>query len=229
MKMKFGALVVDGRGKIGGHVASKNRAGAYLRTKVTPVNPQTAFQNTARARLTTLSQAWRDLTQDQRNAWNSAVLDFQKTDIFGDLKSPTGFNLYVRLNSNLDAIGAAAIDEPPLPSAVPTVDIGALTIDVGLGDTATLATSGAVPAGTAMQVWLTPGVSAGVNFVKSEYRLLQVFAAAAGSPHDIQAAQVARFGTPAEGTKVFAKIVFTNILTGQNSTQQSVSTIVVST
>ena len=30
MKMKWGALVVDGRGKIGGQVASKNRAGAYL-------------------------------------------------------------------------------------------------------------------------------------------------------------------------------------------------------
>jgi len=44
MKMKFGAIVVDGRGKIGGHVASKNRGGAYLRTKVTPSNPQTGYQ-----------------------------------------------------------------------------------------------------------------------------------------------------------------------------------------
>ena len=39
--MKFGALVVDGRNKIGGQVASKNRAGAYLRNKVTPSKKRT--------------------------------------------------------------------------------------------------------------------------------------------------------------------------------------------
>ena len=37
MKTKFGAIIVAGSGKINGFVASKNRAGAYLRTKVTPV------------------------------------------------------------------------------------------------------------------------------------------------------------------------------------------------
>ena len=31
-----------------------------------------------------MSQAWRSLTEDQRQQWNDAVLDFQKTDIFGD-------------------------------------------------------------------------------------------------------------------------------------------------
>ena len=39
MKIKFGSEVVDGRGKIGGHVYSKNKGGAYKRTKVTPSNP----------------------------------------------------------------------------------------------------------------------------------------------------------------------------------------------
>jgi len=87
MKIKFGALVVDGRGKIGGHVASKNRGGAYLRTKVTPVNPQTSFQNAVRNRLTAFAQAWRGLAASQRAAWNSSVSDFSKTDIFGDIKT----------------------------------------------------------------------------------------------------------------------------------------------
>jgi len=36
MKTLFGAIVVDGRGKLGGHVASKNRHGSYFRTKVSP-------------------------------------------------------------------------------------------------------------------------------------------------------------------------------------------------
>ena len=58
MKIKWGALMVDGRGKIGGQVASKNRAGAYMRNKVTPVNQQTSYQLTVRNRLSYYSQNW---------------------------------------------------------------------------------------------------------------------------------------------------------------------------
>ena len=80
MKILWGALVVDGRRKIGGQVASKNRGGAYMRNKVTPVNPQTAAQTAIRNRLAGLSQAWRALTAAQRAAWNGAV---------GTLREPT--------------------------------------------------------------------------------------------------------------------------------------------
>ena len=55
MKIKFGAIVVDGRNKIGGHVMSKNRAGAYMRTKVSPVNPRSLDQMSVRSRLSAIS------------------------------------------------------------------------------------------------------------------------------------------------------------------------------
>ena len=88
MKAKFGAIVVDGRGKIGGHVATKNKSGSYFRTKVTPVNPQSASQNSVRSRLATRAQAWKGLTAAQRTSWNAAVNDFQRTNIFGDTVIP---------------------------------------------------------------------------------------------------------------------------------------------
>ena len=62
MKIKWGAMVVDGSGKLGGHVASKNRGGSYFRTKVTPTNPNSTSQAAVRSRLTALSQAFRALT-----------------------------------------------------------------------------------------------------------------------------------------------------------------------
>lgn len=43
-KIKFGMMMTDARGKLGGQVFSKNRSGSYVRTKVTPVNPQTTTQ-----------------------------------------------------------------------------------------------------------------------------------------------------------------------------------------
>jgi hypothetical protein len=225
MKMKFGALVVAGSGKVGGHVASRNRAGAYLRTKVTPVNPSTSSQLTVRQRLTNFSQAWRGLTEAQRAAWNAAVGSYARTDVFGDLKNPTGFNLYQRLNNNLNAVGQAALTLPPIVDEVLTVNFTGLAGAAG-ASTLALTLSGAVPAGTSMKVFATPGVSPGVSFVKSEYRLIAVEAAATASPVASGADWELKFGDLVAGQKVFVKVVFVNNTTGQESNAQQLSAIV---
>lgn len=224
MKMKFGALVVDGRGKIGGHVASRNRSGAYLRTKVTPVNPATLYQVAARALLTSLSQGWRALTQAQRTAWDAAVSDFAGTDIFGDLKNPTGKNLYTRLNANLRNAGQSLISSPPVPSGAELALAGALVITNG--GAKTVAYTGATAAST-VQVWATAGQSPGKKFVKSEYRLVTIFTGGDPSPVDIATEYEARFGEPAVGSKVFVQLRCVNNDTGETGQATETSTIVV--
>lgn len=114
-KVKFGMMAVDMRNKLGGQVFSKNRGGAYIRTKVTPANAQTSFQTAVRAILTFFAQSFRTLTAAQILAWNNAVSDFTGTDIFGDVRTPSGINLYIRLNANLAKVGEPAISDPPLP------------------------------------------------------------------------------------------------------------------
>lgn len=225
MKAKFGAIVVDGRNKVGGHVFSKNRAGAYMRTKVTPVNPQTSFQSEARNRLTEFSQQWRTLTEDQRAAWNAAVSNWQRTDIFGDLKSPTGLNLFVRLNTELDIVGGSALTTPPLPGEVPAITELSLTtnagglVSIGYGPSP-------VPADTSWKVFGTPPVSPGKNFVKSEYRLFATVGAAGTTPLVADTQYAARFGAPVEGQKIFIGLQPVNELTGQVGQMITVSAIV---
>jgi len=226
MKMKFGAIVVDGRGKIGGHVASKNRAGAYLRTKVTPVNPQTAFQLGVRNRFTGLSQGWRGLTEGQRTSWNAAVTDYQVTDIFGDLKNPTGINLYQRLNNNLLTIGEAQVSVPPLPSAVQAVVLASIAAAAGAG-TITATYAPAIDAFTKVKVFATAPGSAGKSFVKSEYRLIDVIVTADGSPFDISTEYDAKFGSVGvAGQKIFMKFVPVNLATGQEGSPSQASAVV---
>jgi len=227
MKMKFGAIVTDGRGKIGGQVASKNRSGAYLRTKVTPVNRQSASQTAVRNRLAGLSQGWRSLSDAQRAAWNAAVGDFAKTNIFGDLVNPTGFNLYQRLNNNLIRIGESAITTPPTPAAITDIVIGALTMDASDGSVSLAYTAGG-DAGSEIEVWATPPVSAGVSFVKSEYRLVTQVTANTASPLDMAADYIAKFGaiTGAAGMKVFVKTVAISVTTGQAGVPQTTSGII---
>lgn len=224
MKAKFGMVVVAGSGKIGGHVASRNRAGAYFRTKVTPVNPQSTAQLAVRNRLGTRSQAWRGLTDTQRAAWNGAVSAFAKTDIFGDLKNPSGFNLYQAINNNLLTVGGAAISVPPQPGAVSTVTITSITPAAGTG-LIPMVLSGAVPASTAVKVFATAPQSPGVSFVKSEYRLITTLPAATATPVALGAAYSTKFGSWLVGQKIFFKLVFVSTVSGQQSLPLQLATI----
>lgn len=218
----FGA--VDGRGKIGGHVASKNRGGAYARVKVTPSNPQTSFQLAARNLLTSLSQGWRSLTQVQRDSWDAAVGSFAKTDVFGNLRNPTGKNLYGALNANLSNIGQAAITDAPLPAGGGEVVAGTAVITNGGAKTIAHTDD---TAGHTVQVWATPGVSPGKKFLKNDYRLVTTFAGGAASPANIATAYEARFGEPAVGTRVGIRLVSVNNTTGEAGTPSESTTIVV--
>lgn len=228
MKTKFGAIIVDGRGKINGMVAAKNRAGAYLRTKVTPVNPRSTAQSEVRNRLAGLAQGWRGLTVAQILAWNAAVSNFAKTDIFGDLKNPSGFNLYCRLNSNLLIASESAIANPPLPGAVESIDSISVAMDIGAGGFA-LTFSPAIPATDKFLILATPGVSAGRSFSKNLFRVIEVVENGDTSPYDFETSYTAKFGVPAVGQKVFVAMVGINISTGQQGVPVQASTIVVTT
>ena len=225
MKAKFGAIVVAGSGKIGGHVASRNRGGAYFRTKVTPVNPDTAAQAAARASLSTFSQGWRSLTAAERAAWNAAVSDFAKTDVFGDLKNPSGFNLYIRLNRVIAELGGSAITDPPIPESVATIDTPVLTYTVG---TPALSLAFNIASGddAGYEVLATPPLSAGKNFVKSEYRKIDAGTSDPSSPLDIKTAYLAVFGSlGAVGQKIFVKIIPAGSTSGIKGVGVSTSTI----
>ncbi len=226
MKIKFGSIVVDARNKIGGHVASKNRFGAYIRTKVTPTNPRTGAQLTARNRLASLSSGWRNLTQAQRDQWNDAAKLYQKTDIFGDLKTNTGLQLYVGINSNLMLFGGSPIDVPPQPTQAAISVVTGLTAD-STPQALQLLLNGNVPDTSYMVVKATPPLSPGKNFVESELRVIGTYAPSATTPISLLSDYQAKFGnlSPA-GNKVFVEVYFIDEETGIPSQRQKVSAII---
>lgn len=208
------AIVADIRNKIAGSVFSKNRYGPYIRTKVTPVNPSTTAQQTVRNRLATNSQAWRSLTQAQRDSWISAAPNFPFTDIFGNAKILSGQALYVKLNNNLAITGTAPIATAPAPIAVPALDsivgdvVSTTAISFEYAPTP-------VPADFALIVVATPSVSPGKAFVKNLFRNVTAIAAAAASPQNLFSAYVAVHGIPVLGQKVFIKAFYISTTTGQ--------------
>jgi len=227
MKAKFGAIVVDGRGKLGGHVASKNRAGSYFRTKVTPTNPQTSAQVNARSILATLSAGWSALTAAQRLSWNNAVDLWKKTDVFGDLKNPSGFNLFVQLNSNLAHIGVAQINTPPLPAAIGHWTTFSFVPDEDGTMVVTFAPT-PVPAGYAVIVDGTAPCSPGIANANARFRKVTKLAAATATGADIQADYQTKFGSIAPiGDKVFLRAKYINIATGQVGLPVEASAVII--
>lgn len=226
MKMKFGAIVVDGRNKIGGQVASKNRAGAYLRTKVTPVNPRSSSQSDVRERLAAISSSWRGLLVTEIAAWNAAVDQWKKTDIFGDLKKPTGFNLFQRLNNYIAMAAGTPLTVPPAPVAVSTFHSFAAAIVSGTSIVLTWLPDATI-SNEKVIISATPGLSKGVSFAKSLFRVISVDVLGNDTPLTITFAYTNVFGSvPVTGQKVFFELKVYNSNTGQSGVPITCSHVV---
>src|SRR3990170_23867 len=121
-KTLFGALIVDMRNKLGGHVLSKNKGGSFIRRKVSPAQPRTAAQRVVRALITQFSRAWAGVLDDgERAAWSAFAAGHPVTDQFGQTVQLTGEQMYVRLNTVILFHGGTAIDSPPANLSVAAI------------------------------------------------------------------------------------------------------------
>lgn len=221
-KIKWGMMMVDGRGKVGGTVMSRNRSGAYIRNKVTPVNPRSIAQMKARTRLGQLSAQWNDLTEGQRQAWMAMAPNYATTDVFGDLKNPTGKNLFVRLNTNLDLVGLPSILNPVLPESLPPFDIVNFeAVGAPGGNAMSVTFAGTADAPSNLIIEATPVQPVGKYFVESEYRVLPILEGTNIGPElSFGPEYVERFGSPEVGGKVFVRVSQVNANSGQRSVVQ---------
>lgn len=225
-KVKFSALISEMRNKLNGSVFARNRGGAYLRTKVTPLNPQSSAQVAQRSLLASLSQAWRTLTEAQREAWKGVVSQWARTDVFGDVVNPSGSTLFIRLNLNILNAGGTRINTPPAPLGASAISDLTLNVEV-TGDVFEVGFSPAsVPAGHAMIVESTPCLSAGISNANAQFRQIGSQPAATATGVDMFAEQTTKFGALVAGQKIFIRAKFVRLATGEVSQTLVASAIV---
>lgn len=189
-KTLFGAIVVDARNKLGGHVFSKNKAGSFMRRKVSPAQPRTSAQLAIRADMTTLSKAWGgSLSESERAAWTAFALNNPTRDQFGNVVQLTGAQTYNRLNQQLLYAGYPRIDTPPTSLEVAGIEGFAAIAD---NSAQSLILSALLPialkANEVPMLWATRQLSPGVNSLSSFFRFLATFPTAEESPLAITAA-----------------------------------------
>lgn len=226
-RIKFGMMMTDARGKLGGHVFTKARSGATIRTKGSPVNGQTSAQGAARSRFGQLSQSWVTLSEEQRIAWNSKAATVGKTNIFGDSYFPSGKNLYVAINTNILNAGGSMVKIPPADVALPDVLFNGISYDALAGTLEVSLQSLSNPTGNTALIFCSPYLSKGVfNASGKERFIVAVDLTGTSTVADIYEDVVAKYGALQSGRKIFAKVKIVNVSSGQSSPWFSESTII---
>ena len=131
--IKFGPTVVGVRGTVGGITFSANLASPYIKAWAPPVNRRSTPQSTARSSLGGFAASWVGLTQPQRDGWDSyaSAVAQDLTNSLGETYSASGFNWYIKINTQLALAGRAPRAAAPVAirPAAPTVTGQQLRVD----------------------------------------------------------------------------------------------------
>ena len=206
-------LDVPQSGSVAGQTSSRNRFGQYRRSRAIPVNPNTTAQQAARDDFSAASQAWRGLTQAQRDAWAAYAATRPRTNSLGQTIYLTGHQTFVALRSLMAAVGLALPTLPPA-GASPELTTMAVTNVTATAFAAT-AMPTLVPAATAVQIQTSPPLSPGREF-NGDFRTVLVAGATQSAEIDVND-MTARWGTLAVGQKFFLRARPVSIAGGEGA------------
>jgi hypothetical protein len=181
--IKLGALAQDVRGSLNGTTFSRNKGGAYVRSKVSPVQPVSAFSANSRQAFKAASQAWASsLTDVERGAWIAFAAIHPFINIFGDSINLSGIAFFQAANKRLQQLGYPMYaDAPTTWDVVPPGAIAPVISVDGVGNINMTINPATPPsAGTTIAyLFATPKIPNGALPQKNQYRLVNTFDAAA--------------------------------------------------
>ena len=128
--IQYGAIITQGAGAIGGQVIQRGRSSQVLKQKGRPTIRRGLVNQPPRTKLGAVASTWRDLSINDRATWESTALSVTRYNRFGVAYVPTGYQLFMELNSNLQNFGSQAIIEPaPAAPNYPAVGTWSLAVD----------------------------------------------------------------------------------------------------
>lgn len=226
--IKYGAVISEARGKEAGVIFSRNAYGAYLKQKVSPVNPNTSFQSAVRNRLAAIAQAYKDLNSAEKTEWTDFGAQQIRINRFGDQTAFTGFAAYIKCNQNLVNVGEDPITSPVAPISFPELELSFATLN---DTTIELAfTPDPIGTGLKMVIDMTPSILGGKKFVKNLYRQIAVSAVNQGANLSLTTAYPAKFGAlPVEGARVYCRARLVDVVSGWDTVHSFIEGTVVAT
>jgi hypothetical protein len=110
--LKFGAIVTDGSGSLGGHTIQKSQGGSQLRSKPIPHGNPSASQILIRSINQQLQAGWRSLTPAQQKIWNDWPVAHDIFNAKGDKHPLSGHSLWMKYNYYWLIVGGGFLPDP---------------------------------------------------------------------------------------------------------------------
>lgn len=221
--IKFGGGVADMRGSQGGTVYSRNASGAYTRNRTMPINPNSQLQQATRNAFGNIATAWRGLTEAEQATWIEQAPAYPYLNRLGESSVYTGFQLYQKVNSQLQLCGQAGVDTIIAPVEMPITTSFEFdtfsTTELILNAENSFTNTNEVPSDLIFVYEATMPLSTGVYRPKrQDFKQVQVIPPTDVTALDNVAGYTNAFGYyPVVGQKIFVRGFFVSLLTGQTN------------
>lgn len=215
--IKFGAVIVDSRGSVGGTTFKNTRAGLVMQRKATPIRTLNHLTSINRSRLAELSKNWfKDLDVSQRDDWRALAAANPLPNTWGDEFPLSGIAFFIRTNLTLQTVGEAKIFDAPANQDVTA--LATLTLSVTAPNNAEIAfTATPTPADHVLLVNATLKLSPGVNNFTDKFFFLDHGGAGETSPFDLASAWADHVGDFKAGALYAVQATLVNTVNGARS------------
>lgn len=223
-RAQYGAIITDLKGSLGGTTFQGGNTGKVVKNKGYRRGSNTQTRTYALTQLQAVTRAWRSLTSEDRNDWNTRTNDWPFTDKFGNTYYGSGYQFYCAYNMNMLTLGQTV---DATPNAIQSAaNIGDVYIDSLEPEAFVLAWDNAVGTNAKVVVYASPQYSAGRNENNPRLTLITTGSGVSMTDIDVTAQYESYYGELKVGAKVIVKVLVRDIRWPIDTQTQTISGIV---
>lgn len=176
-----------------------------------------------RSTLAAVAAEWNRLTENEQISWNDVAVNFPAKNKYGDIYTPSGYQVFMKLNSNLALINTDLLKSGPvanfpiLPPIIPPSgdppELLRFTFD------------GGIPEDINVLVYACAPVLRGSGFRKGKEKLLLAAPTNATGVIDCTYAYQNLFGQIKYDSTIYFRFVAVSVITGQTSVERTIRLI----
>jgi len=211
--IKWSALVSEVKGVLNGSVLSHSRLGQTIRNRSSRLGRPSSAWTSSRVALAYIASQWRTLSAAEQASWAAMCASYPYIDKFGNPQTPSGYQLFCTLNSNIKLVYGYIDTVPHIPTA--ESDVSPASFDTNaIGGLEINFTPTAVSASYIL-LYASAPLSAGVTVPPRYMRFLCKLPDDSASPFTITTDYLRIFPLLPSGSRVFLRAEQINFTNGQ--------------
>ena len=210
MLVRFGSIVTEGAGKVGGQIIQRGSFGQILRNLRPPIIRKQEFETKNRSNVSRVASLWRLLSASDKSSWGVLASGLTRYNKFGVAYTPSGYQIFLECNLNISFLGPSAVIEtaPGSPSFPTVTGITAVTSPTGPTVTVSWSSTGGDSTFKTL-VGFYPLQSLGASVPRGSSRYTGSYVATTAETIDVSAAFSNRFKTVSGGSCQVAMVLKT--------------------